>query len=98
MILVVLVLIVFVLILLLLLLLLLFEFLKPFFYEVVIEFRVGILRIELSGAVVVFEGFFPGTGFGFWFGNRLAENPRMRPTAEETWEFCLNGLGGPPSR
>jgi AcrR family transcriptional regulator len=28
-----------------------------------------------------------------WFGNRLAENPRMRVTAEETWEFCLHGLG-----
>ena len=24
-----------------------------------------------------------------WFGNRLVENPRMRVTAEETWEFCL---------
>ena len=28
-----------------------------------------------------------------WFGNRLVENPRMRVTAEETWEFCLRGLG-----
>jgi AcrR family transcriptional regulator len=28
-----------------------------------------------------------------WFGNRLAESARMRLTAEETWEFCLNGLG-----
>jgi AcrR family transcriptional regulator len=28
-----------------------------------------------------------------WFGNRLVENPRMRVTAEETWEFCLHGLG-----
>ena len=27
-----------------------------------------------------------------WFGNRLVENPRMRLTAEETWEFCLHGL------
>src|SRR6202142_48827 len=27
-----------------------------------------------------------------WFGNRLAENPRMRVTAEATWEFCLHGL------
>ena len=33
-----------------------------------------------------------------WFGNRLAENPRMRPSAEETWEFCLSGLGGHPGR
>ena len=29
-----------------------------------------------------------------WFGNRLIENPRMRVTAAETWEFCLHGLGG----
>jgi AcrR family transcriptional regulator len=28
-----------------------------------------------------------------WFGNRLVENPRMRVTAEETWEFCLHGIG-----
>ncbi len=28
-----------------------------------------------------------------WFGNRLAENARMRLTAEATWEFCLHGLG-----
>jgi AcrR family transcriptional regulator len=33
-----------------------------------------------------------------WFGNRLAENPRMRVTAEETWDFCLHGLGAGPSR
>ncbi|HUI49113.1 MAG TPA: TetR/AcrR family transcriptional regulator [Acidimicrobiia bacterium] len=29
-----------------------------------------------------------------WFGNRLAENARMRLTAESTWEFCLRGLDG----
>jgi AcrR family transcriptional regulator len=29
-----------------------------------------------------------------WFGNRLVQNPRMRVTAEETWEFCLRGLRG----
>jgi AcrR family transcriptional regulator len=29
-----------------------------------------------------------------WFGNRLVENPKARLTAEETWEFCLRGLGG----
>ena len=29
-----------------------------------------------------------------WFGNRLVENPKLRITAEETWEFCLHGLGG----
>jgi AcrR family transcriptional regulator len=29
-----------------------------------------------------------------WFGNRLIQNPRMRITAEETWEFCLHGLAG----
>jgi AcrR family transcriptional regulator len=29
-----------------------------------------------------------------WFGNRLIENPKARVTAEETWEFCLRGLGG----
>ena len=28
-----------------------------------------------------------------WFGNRLVENPKQRLTAEETWEFCLHGLG-----
>ena len=28
-----------------------------------------------------------------WFGNRLIENPKLRLTAEETWEFCLHGLG-----
>jgi AcrR family transcriptional regulator len=28
-----------------------------------------------------------------WFGNRLAENTKLRLTAEETWEFCLHGLG-----
>lgn len=29
-----------------------------------------------------------------WFGNRLVQNPRVRPSAEETWEFCLHGLNG----
>jgi AcrR family transcriptional regulator len=29
-----------------------------------------------------------------WFGNRLAENARMRLSAEATWEFCLYGLRG----
>ena len=29
-----------------------------------------------------------------WFGNRLIQDPRMRLTAEETWEFCLHGLAG----
>ena len=29
-----------------------------------------------------------------WFGNRLVPNPRMRVTAEQTWEFCLQGLSG----
>ena len=28
-----------------------------------------------------------------WYGNRLIENPKQRLTAEETWEFCLRGLG-----
>jgi AcrR family transcriptional regulator len=27
-----------------------------------------------------------------WFGNRLARNARQRITAEETWQFCLDGL------
>jgi AcrR family transcriptional regulator len=27
-----------------------------------------------------------------WFGNRLIQEPRMRLTAEETWQFCLHGL------
>jgi AcrR family transcriptional regulator len=29
-----------------------------------------------------------------WFGNRLVESPALRLTAEETWTFCLHGLGG----
>jgi AcrR family transcriptional regulator len=29
-----------------------------------------------------------------WIGNRLVQDPRMRLTAEETWEFCLRGLSG----
>ena len=33
-----------------------------------------------------------------WFGNRLVESARMRLTAEETWEFCLHGLGAGPGR
>ena len=28
-----------------------------------------------------------------WFGNRLVNDPKLRLTAEETWEFCLHGLG-----
>ena len=32
--------------------------------------------------------------FYSWFGNRLADNARMRLSAEETWEFCLHGLRG----
>jgi AcrR family transcriptional regulator len=27
-----------------------------------------------------------------WLGNRLIQDPRMRITAEQTWEFCLHGL------
>jgi AcrR family transcriptional regulator len=29
-----------------------------------------------------------------WFGNRLVESPELRLSAEETWEFCRQGLGG----
>ncbi|HEY3834354.1 MAG TPA: TetR/AcrR family transcriptional regulator [Acidimicrobiia bacterium] len=29
-----------------------------------------------------------------WFGNRLIQSPRQRLGAEETWAFCLRGLGG----
>jgi AcrR family transcriptional regulator len=29
-----------------------------------------------------------------WFGNRLAQSARMRISAEDTWEFCLQGLHG----
>jgi AcrR family transcriptional regulator len=28
-----------------------------------------------------------------WFGNRLVDSPKARLSAEETWQFCLNGLG-----
>jgi AcrR family transcriptional regulator len=27
-----------------------------------------------------------------WIGNRLIQNPKMRVTGEETWEYCLHGL------
>src|SRR5262249_26898341 len=27
-----------------------------------------------------------------WFGNRLARGPKLRISAEDTWQFCLNGL------
>jgi hypothetical protein len=29
-----------------------------------------------------------------WMVNRIVENPRMRITADETWDFCLHGLRG----
>jgi AcrR family transcriptional regulator len=29
-----------------------------------------------------------------WFGNRMVKDPRMRVSAEETWEFLLHGLQG----
>jgi len=29
-----------------------------------------------------------------WLGNRLIQDPRMRISAEETWNFCLRGLSG----
>jgi AcrR family transcriptional regulator len=29
-----------------------------------------------------------------WLMNRLVQNARMQVTAEDTWEFCLHGLGG----
>jgi AcrR family transcriptional regulator len=29
-----------------------------------------------------------------WFGNRLVKDPRMRVSADETWEFLLHGLQG----
>jgi AcrR family transcriptional regulator len=29
-----------------------------------------------------------------WFANRLVEHPKLRLSAEETWEFCWRGLGG----
>ena len=29
-----------------------------------------------------------------WFGNRVVQSPRVRPSAEETWEFYLHGLRG----
>jgi AcrR family transcriptional regulator len=34
------------------------------------------------------------TVFSSWLGDRLVHNPRARPTAEETWAFCLHGLSG----
>ena len=29
-----------------------------------------------------------------WFSNRLVDKPRLRVTAEATWDFCLRGLQG----
>jgi len=29
-----------------------------------------------------------------WFGNPVVHTPRLRVTAEETWEFCFRGLRG----
>ena len=29
-----------------------------------------------------------------WVGNRLVQNPRMRVSAEQTWQFCFQGLRG----
>jgi AcrR family transcriptional regulator len=29
-----------------------------------------------------------------WLGNQLVPSPRLRVTAEETWNFCLHGLDG----
>ena len=29
-----------------------------------------------------------------WIGNRIIQNPRMRITPEETWEYCFHGLRG----
>jgi hypothetical protein len=29
-----------------------------------------------------------------WLVGRLVQNPRMRITGDETWEFCLRGLRG----
>jgi AcrR family transcriptional regulator len=34
------------------------------------------------------------TAMSNWLGSRLVRSPRMRLTAEETWVFCLRGLGG----
>ena len=34
------------------------------------------------------------TVFSSWLGDRLVTNARARPTAEETWAFCLHGLSG----
>ncbi len=34
------------------------------------------------------------TVFSSWLGDRLVHNPRARPSAEETWAFCLHGLSG----
>jgi len=29
-----------------------------------------------------------------WLMNRLVQNPRIRVSSEDAWEFCLHGLGG----
>ena len=29
-----------------------------------------------------------------WFGNRIVQNPRLRVSSEDIWEFCLHGLRG----
>jgi len=29
-----------------------------------------------------------------WFGNRIVQNPRLRVSSEDIWDFCLHGLRG----
>ena len=29
-----------------------------------------------------------------WFGNRIVQNPRLRVSSDDIWDFCLHGLRG----
>jgi AcrR family transcriptional regulator len=49
----------------------------------------GAIRVSDSGRTALL---IQQTVMWSWFGNHLVQNPRMRVTADETWEFCLHGL------
>jgi AcrR family transcriptional regulator len=66
---------------------------------------ISILMIELvegavaAGAITVADtrhtaALIQQTVMCSWLGSRLVRNPRTRVTAEETWAFCLHGIGG----
>jgi AcrR family transcriptional regulator len=51
----------------------------------------GVIRVpDTRGAAVLMQQLVMYS----WFGNRFVEDPRLRVSAEQTWEFCLRGLRG----